>query len=217
MKSCKVMAVLAGVLSIAVLMGADRKAKTEDGKEVILRDDGTWVYADAVKKDKKGQKEGVEPKKEYKKPTNAKLQYKGKRGTLAIYLVPGMWETMAKPPSPAAEVGFRNKEGDMFALVVAERIIVPLEILKRVALENAQKLDQNARIIKEEKRIVNGNEVLCLIMSAKPQGMAMTYYNYYYSGKEGSIQVITWTGENLFEEVKPELETFLNGFEIIKK
>ena len=214
MKSCKIMAVLAGVLSNAVLVGADRKAKTEDGKEVILRDDGTWVYADVVKKDKK---EGEEPKKEFKKPVNAKLQYKGKRGTLALYLVPGVWEKMEKPPSPAAEVGFRNKDGDVFALVIAERIMVPLETLKRIALANARQLDDGARIIKEEKRTVNGSEVLCLILNAKPQGMPMTYYNYYYSGKEGSIQVVTWTGENAFEEVKPDLEAFLNGFEIIKK
>ena len=85
MKSCKIMAVRAGVLSIAVLVGADRKAKTEDGKEVILHDDGTWVFADVVKKDKK---EGKEAKKEFKKPVNAKLQYTEKRGTLALYLVP---------------------------------------------------------------------------------------------------------------------------------
>ena len=168
MKSGKIMAVLAGVLSIAVLVGADRKAKTEDGKEVILRDDGTWVYADEVKKDKK---EGEEPKKEFKKPMNAKLQYKGKRGTLALYLVPGVWERMEKPPNPVAEVGFRHKDGDMFALVIAERIIVPLETLKRIALANVRKVDDNARIIKEEKRTVNGNEVLCLILELKSEGI----------------------------------------------
>src|SRR5271157_2927166 len=184
MKSCKIMAVLAGVLSIAVLVGADRKAKTEDGKEVILRDDGTWVYADVVKNDKK---EGQEPKKEFKKPVNAKLQYKGKRGTLALYLVPGVWEKMENPLSPAAEVGFRYKDGDVYAIVIAERIMVPLETLKQFALTNARRLDDKARIIKEEKRTVNGNEVLCLILNAKPQGVPMTYYNYYYSGKEGAI------------------------------
>lgn len=47
--------------------------------------------------------------------------------------------------------------------------------------------------------------------------MKLTFYGYYYSGDEGSIQIVTWTGQNLFKEMKPELDAFLNGFEIIKK
>jgi hypothetical protein len=211
MKSGKLMAVLVGVLSIAALVGADRKAKTEDGKEVILRDDGTWVYADEVKKNKK------ELNREFKKDKNAKLQYTGKRGTFALSLVPGVWERLEKPPSPAAEVGFRHKDGDAFGLVIAERIAIPLETLKRAAIENVRNVDRDAQIVDEERRTVNGKEVLCLTLKAKPQGAPLTFYNYYYSGKEGAIQITTWTGENLFDEMKPELEAFLNGFEIIKK
>jgi len=47
--------------------------------------------------------------------------------------------------------------------------------------------------------------------------VAFTFHGYYYSGEVGSIQVLTWTGRNLFKEVKPELEAFLNGFEIVEK
>jgi hypothetical protein len=54
-------------------------------------------------------------------------------------------------------------------------------------------------------------------MDAKPEGVPITFYGYYYSGDEGAIQVLTWTVQNLFREFKPELEAFLNGFEILQK
>ena len=78
-------------------------------------------------------------------------------------------------------------------------------------------VDENATAVKEEKRIVNGKTVLSLIMSVKTQGTSFIFYSYYYTGDEGSIQVVTWTGENLFKELQPEMEAFLNGFEITKK
>ena len=201
---------LAFLLALPALVGADQKAKTEDGREVILRDNGTWVYADAIKKDTK--KAG-----EFKKEKTATLQYKGKRGTFALHLVPGVWKKADESPNADAEVAFVHKDGDAMAMVIAERIQIPLETLKRVALENAKKADKDTKIIKEEKRTVNGKEVLCLIMNAKPEGVPITFYGYYYSGEQGAIQVLTWTGENLFQELKPELEAFLNGFEIVKK
>jgi len=37
------------------------------------------------------------------------------------------------------------------------------------------------------------------------------YYGYYYGGNEGTIQVITYTGKNLFNKYQQELTNFLNG------
>jgi hypothetical protein len=46
------------------------------------------------------------------------------------------------------------------------------------------------------------------------QGIPFHYYGYYYTGKLGSVQVITYTGESLFEEYKPEFDELLNGLEL---
>jgi hypothetical protein len=194
------------------LLGADQKAKTENGREVILHDDGTWEYANAPKAPTKTGGAG-----EFKKPAEAVLQYKGKRGTFALYLLPSVWRRVDNPTNPSAEVQFTRKDGDAFAMVIAERIAVPLDTLKAAALENMKKADKGAKILKEEKRVVNGKEVLCLTMNAQPVGVPITFYSYYYSGNEGSIQVVTWTGQSLFQEMKPEMENFLNGFSILEK
>ena len=105
----------------------------------------------------------------------------------------------------------------MFALVIAERILVPLGTLKKGAVDNWRSVDKNVKVVLEEKRTVNGKEVLCLTAEVESEEVAFTFHGYYYSGEVGSIQVLTWTGRNLFKEVKPELEAFLNGFEIVEK
>jgi hypothetical protein len=37
---------------------------------------------------------------------------------------------------------------------------------------------------------------------------------YYYAGPAGTIQVVTYTGKNLFSEYKDEMQNFLNGFQV---
>jgi hypothetical protein len=191
-------------------LAAEQRARTEDGKEIILRDDGTWIYAPEPKDDK-----GPAPR--YKKDPRAVQQYKGRRGTFALWLVPETWKQSEKPSNEVAEVEFKNKDGDGYGMIIAERLVIPLETLKKVAIENIRKVDKDAAILEEEKRVVNGTEVLSMVINMKPEGIGVTMYSYYYVGKEGAIQVVTWAGQNLFQELRPELEAFLNGFEIIKE
>ena len=199
LSTMKLIATLVLLLSMPALVGADQRAKTEDGRELILRDDGTWVYADEFKKDKA-----------------AVLQYTGKRGAFALHLVPGAWKK-DESRNAAVEVMLSHKDADAWAMVIAERIMITPEALKRHALEHARRADKDAKIVKEEKRVVNGKEVLCLIINVTRDGVPLTWYGYYYTGDEGSFQALTWTFQNVFQELKPELEAFLNGLEILKK
>jgi len=189
----------AAILSTCGLRAEDKRAKTADGKDVLLKADGTWSYLGEYNKDRK-----------------ATLAYKGKRRTFAVYLLPDTWKKLDKVDN-GVEVGFEHKDGEMQAFIFAERIEIPLDKLKKIVLENMQALDKNAKIVFEEKRTVNGKKVLCLALEAAVEGIEVVYYGYYYSGDEGTIQVVTWTGRKLFKELKPEMEDFLNGFEIVKK
>lgn len=197
------MRIALAILLAATILGPSstqaqvKRAKTEDGKEVILKADGTWTY-------------------EYKREKAAQLAYEGKRGTFSLYLVPERWKKLDKVDNEDAEVGFRHKDGDAFVIVIAERIQIPLATLKKAQIERLRSVDENARITFEEKRTVNGKELLCMTSEFVVEGIPAAYHGYYYSGDEGSIQVIAWTGRNLFKELKPEIEAFLNGLEIAK-
>ena len=99
-------------------------------------------------------------------------------------------------------------------MVLSEGISIPISSLKKIALENAKAVAPDSKIVSEETRIVNGKEVLCLILEGTVEQIPFTYYGYYYGGKQGTIQVITFTGQSLFAKYKKEFTEFLNGLEI---
>jgi len=199
------------------VMAEEQRAKTTDGKEVILRDDGTWAYAEPGKKDKAKAKDKEKAGGDYKKDKKSELAYTGKRGTFTLSLVPDAWTQLEKSINPLAEVGFKNGEGDVYAMVVAERLQVPLPALKKSVLDNMKRVDPESKVLLDEKRTVNGLEMRCLTVEAAVQEIPLTYHIYLYAGDEGSIQLMTWTGRKLFKESKADMEALLNGFEVVKK
>ncbi len=72
------------------------------------------------------------------------------------------------------------------------------------------------RIEEEEKRTVNGLEVLMLKWTVKSERGTLTYLGYFYSEEAGAIQLITWASQKAFPRKRPELEALLNGFEVTK-
>lgn len=192
--------VLMGLIVSSQLFGGDKHAKTEDGKDVILRDDGTWHFVGDGKKDKK-----------------ASTVYKGKHGTFTITLSPGVWIKKEKPSNPDMEAMFTHKDGDVIAWVTVERLRIPIDTLKKAVLDNVREHDKEASIVESKKRTVNGIEVLFLTINARVDGIPFTYLYCLYSGKAGAIQLVTVTGQHLFKEYRSEMEAFLNGFAIVKK
>lgn len=55
-----------------------------------------------------------------------------------------------------------------------------------------------------------------LQMAGTLSGIRFTYFGYYYSSPNGTVQLITYTSSNLFKEYADDLEDFLNGFVIIE-
>jgi hypothetical protein len=41
-----------------------------------------------------------------------------------------------------------------------------------------------------------------------------TYLGYYYGGPKATIQVVTYTGRNLFGEYRKDFEELLNGLQV---
>jgi hypothetical protein len=109
---------------------------------------------------------------------------------------------------------FEHSTGDGYAMVIAERIGIPTDSLPDIALSNARESDPNARITFRDKRTVNGVEVWFLKLEAMSSGVPLTYYGYYYGGKSGTIQILTYTGTNLVKEYEKDFMEFLNGFRV---
>jgi hypothetical protein len=184
------------------------RARTEGGREVLLFSDGTWKYAD----------ESKEPAKpvSHAKPSSATTLQKTKNGSFGVWFDPGKWKLSQKSLNDSVELQFQHTSGDAYALIISERIAMPVTSLKSFVLESATKAAPDAKIIAEEKRIINGHELLCLKFEGTIRQIPFTYYRYYYSGAAGTLQVLTYTGQNLFAEFQKDFTDFLNGVEIYK-
>ena len=192
------------IVGSTVLGQTQIKARTESGKEVILLPDGTWKYAPEPTKD---------APRVVNKPVGATTLYKAPRGSFGIWYDDTKW-LLKKEPDDSGRVQFKLKRGDAYALILIEEIGIPLATLKEAAFENAKAAAPDARIIFEESRTVNKQEVLCMKIDGTVKGIPFRYYGYYYGGKQGSIQLLTFTGQEIFAKYEQDLTEFLNGLEI---
>jgi len=110
-----------------------------------------------------------------------------------------------------------EKEGDLYAMLISEKMEIPMETLKIIAFDNAKSAAPNMKITKEEYRMVNGVKVLMMQMEGTIQGMEITYSGYYYSNENGTIQLLTYTSQKLFDSLKGEIEKMMNGFVELKE
>ncbi|MHC1725003.1 MAG: hypothetical protein AB9866_03085 [Syntrophobacteraceae bacterium] len=196
------------LLVVTVLQGQaysqDLRAKTGDGRQVVLKSDGTWKFMDA--------KPSEESSGTYQRSESAKSVYNVKGGKVAFFFDPTKW--IQKKSDDPNKVTFEHREGDVYGMLIAERIAIPVSKLRELALKNAQTAAPDIKVVKEENRTVNGTNILCMQMDGTIEGINFTYFGYYYAGKSGTIQLLTYTSQNLFQESQPEMSEFLNGLEV---
>jgi len=184
------------------------KARTESGKDVILSPDGTWKYATEVAPGAHTSTAAT-----MTKAATAKSVYKAQHGGFSIWYDDSKW-ILAPKADEEGRIEFRLKRGDGYAVAIIEELGMPSSTLKEIALENAKSAAPDTRIVFEETRTVNGKEVLCMKMEGSVKGIPFRYYGYYYGGKAGSIQLLTFTGTQIFSKYEQDFLEFLNGLQI---
>jgi hypothetical protein len=190
------------LLMLAAPAGAQpARATTEDGRQVLLYPNGKWKYAPAPGSARGG--------KAYTRGSSATEGIDLLRGGMTLFVDPGKWTRT--PSEDPTRISFRHSTGEAYGMVVAERLAIPLPRLKEIAVSNAREAAPDVRVTLEEPRRVNDMDVLAMQMEGTIQGVPFTYYGYYFSGPQGSVQLLTYTGSNLFAEYRPEFEDFLNG------
>lgn len=192
-------------LACAAAQAQSLRATTQDGREVLLDPKGTWKFAPAAVG--KGPDAGAQ----YRVPAASKENVQIPKLKAKIAYNDKRWQLLNKPLNEVASLSFRHVSGDSYAMVIAERVEMPIKTLRDAAVENARAAAQDLKVEREERRTVNGKSVLFLQMSGTVKGIPFVYYNYYHAGPVGSIQIISYTSKNLFEENKADFADLLNG------
>jgi hypothetical protein len=182
-------------------------ATTEDGRKILLYPGGTWRLLKTPVSE-------PSTTRAYQRPTEAKLFVKAPKGPFGVWINQQKWKQDSPVEEDATKITFHHKKGDAYAMLIAERLSIPTESLKKMVLAEAKGAAPDVRVISEEKRTLNGKKILCLKMGATIENIPFVYYGYYYSGSDGTLQVVTYTGPNFFDEFKSDFEEFLNGTQI---
>lgn len=192
---------------------AQIKAVTKTGDKVTLFADGTWEYEDKVLVD--WDEISVNSKK-FKKKTNSDFLVESTKIDIGIWLDPKKWTFEKSGSNEASEYSFTLRDEDLYAMLISEKMEIPIETLKEIVLENAKAAAPNAKISKQEYRNVNGTEILMLQMNGSARGIDFVYFGYYFSNENGTVQLLTYTAKNMFDTYYEEMEDFLNGFVLVK-
>lgn len=189
------------LLAIGPSAQGEITATTDSGKKVILNEDGTWRYRESVTVTRKSD--------------TAKAKLELVRGKAAVYYNPDKWKGLKETQPGRYEL--THQGGDVNGLVLAERLQMTLEALRTVALNNGKEAAPDIKVVKEDRRVVNGKEILFMQLAGTISGIPFSFLGYYYAGPAGTIQTLTFTGQNLLEEYRGDMMEFLDGFTVIKE
>jgi hypothetical protein len=149
----------------------------------------------------------------HQKPKKSTVVFKPKGDRFLVWYDPSVWRPQKESSDPD-KTSFTHKDGDVGVIVIAERVEIPLETLKEVAINNAMEAAPDMKVTFEENRVVNGRNILCMKMQGTVQSIKFNYDSYYYAGKAGVIQCITYAPNNLYREYESDMSDFLDGLVI---
>lgn len=203
----KITLTLIGLICIN-LIHAQQKAITETGEEVILFDDGTWKLQH---EDEKVEQETPTNPFKYKKDKESTFLLKSNKFNVGFWLNPKIWSFKKATEESEAEYKLQLKSGDIYGMIITEKVEIPLETLKTIALDNGKAAAPDLKIVKEEYRTVNDIKVLLLQMNGTIKGIKFSYYGYYFSNANGTVQLITYSSKKILENNQTKIEELLNG------
>jgi hypothetical protein len=198
-------------LLFAFEAGAQVTAITEEGRAVILFTDGTWRYLnDSVKV-------STLDLSYYTVPENSTSLVKGKETRYELWYNADRWNLLPDTVYENSEYALEFHTGELIAMMIAERMQVPLSRIKEAAIASFKKEGSECRISEEQKIMVNNTEGLLLKIDALVDGIPVSYLNGYFSTREGTFQLITYTAYNLFDSHRKDMIGLISGFVLIEQ
>ena len=184
-------------------------AVTEEGKAVILFGNGTWRYLnDSLWISNTGVQY-------FSTPQNSTHLLTGNDPAYEIRYNAEKWKLLPDTLYKNADFSLENNDGEVIAMVITEKMQVPLQKIKEAALDNFKKTGTEFKITEEQKLNVNGTEGLLLKIDALVDGMPFSYLNGYFSTHQGTYQLITFTAYNLFDQYRNDMMDLICGFPLV--
>lgn len=206
------------ILLVSFYSFAQINALTEDGKEVILFDGGTWKFVN--ESDLKTLETIIKNEGSFTKNKNATFLMKSKKLDVGIYFDPKKWKLTPQKISPNVEYFLSEREGDngLYGFLMTEKLqVATLKNLKDLIISQVQRNVDYFRLIKSEYRTVNGMNVLYLNYTANTNGIDFEYVGNYFINSEGYSAILGFATQQNFAKNSSEIQELINGMTIAEK
>ncbi len=208
------------LISFPFLANAGVNATTEDGQELILYSNGTWAFkreptfTQIKKTNKQIQKtQRLPPPVLDDKKVNSKAVFKGQHNIYKISYDKTRWKK-TNSANDDAEIQLEHQSGNGYAMVIFDRSPISLKALKKQVLKTMRSVASKVEIISEEKKRINNHQIMVLRINSVIENTPFSYFNYYASGKWGTIQFVTYTATALMTDYEADFTTLLDGLTI---
>lgn len=206
-------------------LSAQTRAVTELGDTIFVFDDGSWSYdAEKIWLEEEDESLAYMAKvftydtleTPLTKPVAATKELVSDLAFYKLAYDPNTWRRIpAASLNPVAEFALQARSGDIYCMAIAEEIEVGQELIFKIALNNFESAGDTPPDVRQlEVRTVNGQEVIRAVTELEISGMPLTYDAYYFSDERGTLQLMIWTGTNVYPKHAAEIEALLNGLEI---
>ena len=185
------------------LYSKDILAITEDGRKVLLHEDGRWTYVLT----ENGQDNG---KFVYAKSDGADAYVIARIGTIRFWYNQSKWD-MQRLTDGTAEYQFVSKDGAVYARIISEKLRAPNNLMREVIEANARKNVDAFEPIEENEVIINGITTNRLKVRIQMKGMDLLFLYYYFSNELGTLQLFSYSSLDLFNQYEDEINEFMSG------
>ena len=152
------------------------------------------------------------------KPQSAKFKIESKVNSSVVYLDDSNWKVeKVQKENANSEYNFTLDNTAVSGRLVTEKVALNSKILTKAALFNMRKIDPNAKVVKQEKRNINGNDVIYMEMLSSAKGLDFKLFGVYHSNEAGSTQLVVFTLKDLVEDYNEQIQGLLAGFDVVKK
>ena len=211
------------IFTLAVLLQsltfiAQQRSLTEDGKEVVLFDSGTWKFVN--ESDAKALETTITNNNLFEKSRNASFLMKSKKMDVGVYFDPKKWKLATQNISPHVEYFFaeRSSNDGYFGFMITEKVqIATLKNLKDLIIENVNRNVDYFRLKESEYRTVNGMKVLYIRYAANTKGMDFEYAGNYSINSDGYAGVVGFASQKVFEQSFGAVQELINGISVTPK
>lgn len=144
----------------------------------------------------------------------AKSTVTGRYGTYSIEYDPSTWVLKSKVSNADAEYEFSHDNGDAYAMLIYERIQIPLNVLEAAAIENLKSAASDVKVISRETIQLGNQPILSMQCEATVMTVPVVYHTYLSSSEQGTLQFVTFTSKDLFDEYRNDCNALLCGLNL---